>query len=154
MRKILLAVGVLIIGLIFSAFALTLKTPGHLYSQTGEFSGCPARPSCVSSRAPDADQSIQALSYVGKFAEIPERLEMVLANMDGVLTIRHKGPYVHALFATPTLRFRDDLELLVQPDGRIEVRSVSRFGYRDFGVNRNRVEALRARWTQGAGAVR
>lgn len=41
------------------------------------------------------------------------------------------------------MRLRDDLELLIEPDGQIQVRSISRFGYRRHGVNRARAEALR-----------
>jgi uncharacterized protein (DUF1499 family) len=58
--------------------------------------------------------------------------------------IEHATPeYVHAVFQTPTMRFHDDVELLVQAGGVIQVRSISRFGYGDHGVNRARVERIR-----------
>jgi uncharacterized protein (DUF1499 family) len=41
------------------------------------------------------------------------------------------------------MRFRDDVELLIEPGGVIQVRSISRFGYHDQGVNGQRVETLR-----------
>ena len=48
--------------------------------------------------------------------------------------------------ASPWHVYTDDLELLWLPEHkRVEVRSSSRIGYYDFGVNRERVEALRAR---------
>jgi uncharacterized protein (DUF1499 family) len=120
----------------------TLTPPAHLYARTGEFGGCPDRPSCVSSLAQDDTHRVAALAYTGDSSTALSMLREVIERMGG--RIEHeKDGYVHAVFTTPTMRYRDDVELLVLPEGRIEVRSVSRFGYRDFGVNRDRVEALR-----------
>jgi uncharacterized protein (DUF1499 family) len=53
--------------------------------------------------------------------------------------------YLHAISRTRLLRFVDDLELRLDVEGRkIDVRSASRVGYGDLGVNRRRVERLRA----------
>ncbi|MEZ5467356.1 MAG: DUF1499 domain-containing protein [Lysobacterales bacterium] len=44
-------------------------------------------------------------------------------------------------------RFIDDIELRFDDAaGQIQVRSGSRVGYSDLGVNRKRVEALRKAW--------
>lgn len=50
--------------------------------------------------------------------------------------------YLHAEITTPVFRFVDDLEFLLGP-AEIHVRSASRLGRADFGVNRRRVERLR-----------
>ena len=43
------------------------------------------------------------------------------------------------------MKFVDDLERWVDPVNQVvQVRSVSRMGRKDFGVNRERVETLRA----------
>lgn len=53
--------------------------------------------------------------------------------------------YLAAVATTRVLRFRDDVEFLVnQADDWIRVRSASRVGQSDLGANRARVEALRA----------
>jgi len=53
------------------------------------------------------------------------------------------GEYLHAEYRSRLFRFVDDLELHLRPDQRIiAVRSASRLGYSDFGVNRRRVETL------------
>jgi uncharacterized protein (DUF1499 family) len=53
--------------------------------------------------------------------------------------------YLHAECRSALLGFVDDLELHLRPaDAQIAVRSASRLGYSDMGVNRRRVEALRA----------
>lgn len=121
----------------------TLTTPDHLYAVSGEFAGCPSRPSCVSSRAEGADHQIDALRYSGQMSVVVSRLERIVSGMDGVREVRREGNYIHAVFQTPVMKYRDDLELLVGAEGDVDVRSISRFGYRDFGVNRARVEALR-----------
>lgn len=54
--------------------------------------------------------------------------------------------YLHAECRSPILGFVDDLELSLRPrEAQIQVRSASRVGYSDFGVNRRRVEDLRKR---------
>ncbi len=51
--------------------------------------------------------------------------------------------YWHGLCRSMIFRFPDDLEILKLPDQKIiQVRSASRFGLGDLGVNRNRVSAL------------
>ena len=63
--------------------------------------------------------------------------------MPGATVIRDEADYLYAEFRTRLLRFVDDLELFL--DGTtLHVRSASRLGRRDFGVNRARVEKLRA----------
>jgi uncharacterized protein (DUF1499 family) len=74
--------------------------------------------------------------------------ELVAAaqRVDGFTTlVVHDADYVHVTFTTPMLRFVDDLELQVG-EGAVHVRSASRLGHGDHGVNRARVEALRAEW--------
>ena len=52
---------------------------------------------------------------------------------------------MHAESTSALMGYVDDLELALGAAGdRIEVRSASRIGYGDGGVNRERVEALRA----------
>lgn len=120
----------------------TTTMPADLYVTNKQFTGCPARPSCVSSLAEDDEHRVAALGYAGDPSTAYSMLREVIERMGG--KVAHESPnYLHAVFTTPTMRYRDDLELLVLPEGKIEVRSISRFGYRDFGVNRARVEALR-----------
>ena len=53
--------------------------------------------------------------------------------------------YLHAECASAIFGFVDDLELhLRTTEGMIAVRSAARLGYSDLGVNRRRIENLRA----------
>jgi uncharacterized protein (DUF1499 family) len=65
--------------------------------------------------------------------------------MPGIKLVEQRPNYLHAQAETRWLRFVDDLEFWFNPTrGVIEVRSASRLGREDFGVNRQRIEAIRA----------
>ena len=69
----------------------------------------------------------------------------VLQAMPGVTVVEQKDNYLRAQAQTRWLKFIDDLEFWIDPQqARIEVRSASRLGRKDFGVNRARLEAIRA----------
>ena len=53
--------------------------------------------------------------------------------------------YFAAIFRTAFFRFTDDVEFRLDTEaGLIHVRSASRAGYGDVGLNRQRVEEIRA----------
>jgi uncharacterized protein (DUF1499 family) len=65
--------------------------------------------------------------------------------MPGARIVEEQPDYLYAEFETRWLKFVDDVEFLLdEPHGAIQVRSASRLGRRDFGVNRARIEAIRA----------
>lgn len=85
----------------------------------------------------------QGWARVGEAVRASERTTIVVAD----------DRYVHAEVVSPWRVYTDDLELLRGEGDRVDVRSTSRIGYYDFGVNRERVEALRRRLAE-AGAIR
>ena len=73
-------------------------------------------------------------------------LRRAVAGWPGARIAGETPGYLHAEFRTPLMRFVDDVEFLLDaPAGLIHVRSASRLGRRDFGTNRKRVEAIRAK---------
>ena len=57
--------------------------------------------------------------------------------------------YIHAEFRSLVFQFVDDVEFYFPPEKSIiHVKSASRSGYYDFGVNRRRVERVRAAFGQ------
>ncbi len=64
--------------------------------------------------------------------------------MSRMRVVSASDDYLHAEERSRLFRFVDDLELLAAPDGELIVRSASRVGRSDLGVNRRRVERLRA----------
>jgi len=119
------------------------KRPGNLGVHGGRLAPCKRTPNCVSSQADPADgvHYIEPLAFHGSVQELRKALEAMARSR----LIRAEGNYLYAEFRTPLLRYVDDLELYYVPhENLVHVRSASRLGRRDFGVNRKRVERLRA----------
>jgi uncharacterized protein (DUF1499 family) len=73
------------------------------------------------------------------------RLRAVIDRLPGARVVEQRDDYLYARFQTRLLRFVDDAEFWYDPAAQaIQVRSASRLGRKDFGVNRARVEAIRA----------
>ena len=91
-----------------------------------------------------ADQRVAPLRYAGDPAPARARLREVLNGMAQVRIVQSTEDYLHAEFRSAVFGFVDDVEFYFNPPGMIQVRSASRTGYDDFGVNRERVETIRA----------
>lgn len=99
-------------------------------------------------RHPHTDyHAIAPLRYSGDGSAAFTRLAGIVAAMPGASVINSQAGYLYAQFQTPALKFVDDVEFLLdQPASVIQMRSASRLGSRDFGANRKRLEAIRARF--------
>jgi uncharacterized protein (DUF1499 family) len=65
--------------------------------------------------------------------------------MDRTVLVTREPGYLYAQCSTQMLKFTDDIEFWLDTDaGVIQVRSASRLGRKDFGVNRERIEMIRA----------
>ena len=59
--------------------------------------------------------------------------------------IKSEPGYLYAQFTTKLMKYVDDVEFWFDPAANaIQVRSASRVGRGDMGVNRKRIEAVRA----------
>lgn len=148
-KKILIPAGILLLvvgGFLY--YARSAAVPAGV-GVGGPLADCPDRPNCVSSRE-EGDAAIEPLRLPG---EAPRDLRSLVPHVMslGDVTIRkQEDGYLHAEVRTPRVGFIDDLELwLEEPAGPVHVRSASRRGYSDLGVNRDRVEKLRARIATG-----
>ncbi|MCV0440710.1 MAG: DUF1499 domain-containing protein [Hydrogenophaga sp.] len=80
----------------------------------------------------------------GGAAESMRALDAVLRDIPGIAVVEQRSDYVYAQAQTRWLKFVDDLEFWANPaSGTVELRSASRLGREDFGVNRQRIEAIR-----------
>jgi len=103
---------------------------------------CPNKPNCVSSLAPDADHRVEPFLLAGNKSWSAAR--DAVAAMPRTRIVAERPGYLHAECRSRIFRFVDDLELLRSQTGnRVDVRSASRVGYGDWGVNRKRVASLR-----------
>jgi uncharacterized protein (DUF1499 family) len=106
---------------------------------------CPDHPNCVSSQSADNSHQIAPLAYSGATAAAMRRLRGVIEAMPRTKIISAGDDGLHAEFKSALLGFVDDVHCLPDPAmSVIHIRSASRLGSYDFGVNRKRVETIRA----------
>lgn len=118
------------------------RRPDNLGVTNGRLAPCRRTPNCVSSQADpaDAEHYIAAILFRG---EAMAAVRKAVAAMPRSTVIAEKENYLYAEFRSKLLGYVDDVELFFDGNA-IQVRSASRLGRRDFGVNRNRIERLRA----------
>jgi uncharacterized protein (DUF1499 family) len=108
---------------------------------------CPGTPNCVSSEAEDPAQRVGAFALDDQLepAVAWAGVREAVASLPRTRIVDEAPGYLRAECRSRLLRFVDDLELELRAGERlVAVRSASRLGRSDFGVNRRRVEALRA----------
>jgi uncharacterized protein (DUF1499 family) len=106
---------------------------------------CPRTPNCVSTQATDKEHGIAPIHYSGTPAEAMKRLLGILRNIPRTTIVGTEGDTVRAQFRTLVFRFVDDAVFVVDDATKsIHFRSAARLGRRDFGVNRGRMEEIRA----------
>ena len=112
----------------------------------GRLASCPNTPNCVNSQ--DTGRSTVApLAFNDSPASAFARLKQIVASLPRTRIVEATDSYLHAEVKSRIFGFVDDVEFLVDPlAAQMHVRSASRIGYSDFGVNRARVEAIRARF--------
>jgi uncharacterized protein (DUF1499 family) len=129
-------------------FSFPGQRPNSLGTQAGLLTPCPNTPNCVSSQAPATDQehSIAPIAYNGSAAEAIAKLKAIIEGSERTTIIQADSSYLYAEFASKLLGFVDDVEFYAdEPAKVIHVRSASRLGQSDLGVNRQRIEALRSK---------
>lgn len=111
-------------------------TPNSVSSQAALHAGHPMQQAAM----------IEPLPLQGTPAEGIARLRSVVLELPGATLVTQRDDYLYVQFRTHWLGFVDDAEFWADPAaGVIQVRSASRIGRQDFGVNRQRIESIRAR---------
>ena len=107
---------------------------------------CPSSPNCVSTQAQDDEgHAIAPISYRKPRAEAKEALKEVIRSLPRMRLVEEDETYLHYEATSLLLRFVDDVEFLLDDQAKIiHFRSASRTGYGDLGVNRKRMEQVRA----------
>ena len=97
----------------------------------------------------DAEHYIEPLRYTGDARQAWAALRQVIDGMQRVKVVKSEPNYLYAEFSTKLMGYVDDTEFyLDEKAGVIHVRSASRLGSSDFGVNRERIESIRAKLAQ------
>ncbi|MDA3903893.1 MAG: DUF1499 domain-containing protein [Desulfuromusa sp.] len=120
------------------------KTPSNLGVSDSELAPCPASPNCLSSDAHDSGHKTSPFQIDGDPGEAWAAAREIVAELPRTRIVNETPEYLHAECRSSVFGFVDDLELHLRPaEGIIAVRSASRLGYSDFGVNQRRIETLR-----------
>ena len=127
--------------------------PSNLGVNDGKFKPPAKTPNSVSSQAdlwPDAPRRDEAriapIAVQGDGKATLARIAQLVEGLPGARIVERRDDYLYAQFTTALRRFTDDTEFWFDPAANaIQVRSASRVGRKDFGVNRARIEGIRAR---------
>lgn len=131
-----------VLTLIF-AWVVPVQVYAKDMSQTN-FTPCPNKPNCVSSLSTDTAHAIEPLKYVDELAVIKQALIRIIKQQPRTKILTEENTYIHSTFTSFVFRFVDDVEFVFDDEHKqIHVRSASRTGRSDFGVNRERIELLR-----------
>jgi len=135
----------LLVGLIaYIAMALqSQKDPEDIIGlQHGKLRPCPDSPNCVCSEQHSQSSEQHALTPINAGYGAWKKLAKIIIRQGGEIQ-QDDGSYLHATFTSSVFRYVDDVELRLDEDlGLIHIRSASRVGRSDFGVNRKRVERI------------
>ena len=129
------------------------RMPNDLGARDGRLKPPSMTPNSVSSQAllypehPMRDYArVEPFVLQGSGPQTIERIRRVVEAMTGAKVVQANSGYLYAQFTSRMLKFVDDVEFWSDPQaGVIQVRSASRLGRKDFGVNRARIEAIRAK---------
>ena len=118
--------------------------PSKLGVVDGKLSPCPTSPNCVSSDSDNAEQLVKPFAFDGPPEQVWALLVDQVSRLPRVTITKNEDRYLHVECRSRIFGFVDDVEFLLRPESQaIGVRSASRTGYYDFGVNRDRIEQLR-----------
>lgn len=144
--KVAIVIAILVPLLIVGYFAVlgvisrSGQPPGM---ENGRLSVCSQKPNCVSSEEEtDSQHKVEPIT-AGSLTI--KQLALLVEDMGGKVVLVNNA-YLAAEFSSSLFGFVDDLELRIDlQDDLLHIRSASRVGHSDFGVNRKRVDQIRAR---------
>lgn len=135
---------------IFLTLTSSLIFPAALFASStlgvdnGHLSVCPASDNCVVSQNADPKHAIKPIPYHVDRDAAREILLKVLTVVPRTEVVEQTDNYIHATSKSRIFKFVDDVEFYFPPnESVIHIRSASRVGDSDFGVNRRRLEQIR-----------
>ena len=114
----------------------------------GQLTHCPPSPNCVNSEyAGDTDHLATPVTLLQDDSAAINRIVIQSIESMGGRIVSNEGNYIAATFTSRIFRFVDDFEVRIDENsGLMHVRSASRVGYGDMGVNARRVEKFQKRF--------
>jgi uncharacterized protein (DUF1499 family) len=122
------------------------RRPNDLGVRNGLLKPVPVSPNAVSSQATGGYYQIAPLRYNGTSEPAMAALKSIIESTPRTSIVEERADYLYAEFTSKLIGYVDDVEFYFPPnEPLIHVRSASRLGYSDFGVNRRRIEDIRAK---------
>jgi uncharacterized protein (DUF1499 family) len=125
--------------------------PNDLGPHDGRLKPPSKNPNSVSSQAnlwarhPMQDYArIAPLALQGSGPETIAQIRRIVETMPGAKVVENRDDYLYVQFTTRWMKYVDDAEFWFDPGASVvQLRSASRLGRKDFGVNRARIESIR-----------
>jgi uncharacterized protein (DUF1499 family) len=129
---------------VFNISLFSGQIPQNLGVKQGLLESCPVSPNCVVSQNGDDNHKIEPIDYTIETAKVKELLLKVLTVVPRTKIIEQTDNYIRTESASALFGFIDDVEFYFPDDEKvIHLRSASRLGESDLGVNRRRLEQIR-----------
>ncbi len=126
-------------------FSFSGKRPDNLGVNNNQLAPCPDSPNCVSSQSSDAEHRIAPITFSSSPQEVIAKLKSTIQSLSSTKIVTETEDYLYVEFTSALMGFVDDVEFYANKDKNVlEVRSASRLGKSDLGVNRDRVETIRS----------
>ena len=122
-------------------FKFSGKRPRDLGVKDGKFTARgTSKPNWVSSQVASSDAHFVAPLAKATIAAVAKAIK----DLPRVKVVEQKADYLYAEFSTALMGYTDDVEFSADGKNGVQVRSSSRLGYSDMGMNRKRIEGIRA----------
>lgn len=112
----------------------------------GKFSPCPKMHCCVSTMSDIDDKKhyIEPISYQEDIGKAMDKIINIVNSMKRTKILKKTDNYIHALFTTALIKFKDDVQFYFDDNHKIiHFKSQSRLKGYDYNTNRNRMEKIR-----------
>jgi uncharacterized protein (DUF1499 family) len=141
----MIVVGLVLVGFlayVVMAF-LSQKQPDNLGLQNGQLKPCPDSPNCVCSESHSQSDAQHFIEAIKGNKQTWVKLKQTIIEQGGHIQTE-SSDYMHITFSTAVFHYVDDVEARFdRAQHVIHLRSASRIGRSDFGVNRQRIKRIK-----------
>lgn len=121
--------------------------PKDLGVKDGKLKNMPNSPNAVSSQTDIQEKKVEPLEFIGDVQDSKAKILGIINNYQGTKIIKNEKNYIHVIFITGGMKFKDDVEFYFDESNKIiHFRSASRVGYSDMGMNRKRYNEIKSEY--------
>lgn len=135
----------LTLAISISLTACSGSRPTDIGVNQNQLKACPSSPNCVSSFSQISDE----IHYISPVTSVDEEkwkyFKHQVMGLNWLSVVESQPDYLYLEATSDLMKFVDDVEIYwKRADQTVHFRSASRLGYGDMGVNRERIEKLKA----------